>query len=111
MGDWSMRITLSMFLRAHDRFVLAGFFARSGKAGAASAIKNVVHQRGLTRPGDSGNNRHHAERKSYARDFEIIFLRAENGQRRPILLAPLGTHLDLHFAGDGMLRSASSDRA
>jgi len=31
---------------------VAGFFARAVKLGRQSAIKNVVHQRGLTRPGD-----------------------------------------------------------
>ncbi len=76
------------------------FLARAVKLARQRAIKNVIHQRGLARAGNSSHHRHHAERKSYVEILEIVFLRAENRQRRAIFLPPLGPHLDLHFAGD-----------
>src|SRR5258706_5350165 len=87
-------------LRAHDRFVLARLFARPIKLASKCAVKNVIDQRGFTRAGHSGNDSHDAERERYIEILEIVFFRAENSQRRAVLLPTLSTHLDLYPAGD-----------
>ena len=87
-------------LRARNRLVLAGFFARTVKLPGQRAIENVIDQRGFARTRDAGHHRHDAERKSHVEILEIVFFRAENGERRAVRLAALGTHLNLHSAGD-----------
>ena len=45
MGDWSMRMTLSMFSAPDDGFVVSGFFARAVQLAGECAIENVIDQR------------------------------------------------------------------
>ena len=54
----------------------------------------------LPEPETPVDNDHYAQRKSYIKILEIIFLRPKNREPCPILLTALRPHLDLHFARD-----------
>ncbi len=87
-------------LDSGDRLVLTGLFARTIEPLRQRAVEDVIHQRGFARAGHAGDNRHHAQREGDVEILEVVFRRAEDGDRIAVGVAALRTHLDLHFAGD-----------
>jgi hypothetical protein len=80
--------------------VLASFLSRAVKLTRQRTIQNVIHQRRFARAGNARHHRHHAQRESYIEILEIIFLRAQNRQRRAVFLPPLRPHLNRRSPGD-----------
>ena len=76
MGDWSMRMTLSIWSTPLMRLVLAGLFARAVELLGQRAIENVVDQGALAGAGDAGDDRHDAEREAGGEVLQIVAARA-----------------------------------
>ena len=68
-------------LDAGDGAMCAGLFHGTVKLRCEGAIENVVHERGFAGTGDAGDDGEQAERKSDVDIFQIIAVRAEDGER------------------------------
>ena len=77
-----------------------GFFPRAVKRLRERAIKNVIHQGRFAGTRNSSHHRDHAQREGDIKIFQIIFVRAQDGDARTVRLPPLWPHLDLDPARD-----------
>ena len=92
---------LVALIDAFDARVLAGHDARPVELVGEHRVEDRVDQRGLARPGNAGDDGHHAEREAHGEVLEVVLARADDFELLgPARLAPHGGHLDLAAAGD-----------
>ena len=63
MGDWSMRMTLSICSAPVSGFVRAGLFARAVDGLGERAVEDVVDEGAFAAAADAGDDGHDAERE------------------------------------------------
>ena len=80
MGDWSMRMTLSISVGAGESFVRAGFLARAIELLGEGAIEDVVHQSRFAGAGDAGHDRHDSQGEYDVEILQVIFARPKDGE-------------------------------
>ncbi len=80
MGDWSMRMTLSIWSCAGEGLVRAGFFARAVEIFGERAVENVVDEGAFAAAADAGDDGHDAERNADVDVLQIVFARAGDGE-------------------------------
>ena len=100
MGDWSMRITLSICSAPFERFVRAGLFARAVEGLGERAIENVVDERAFAAAADAGDDGHHAERNADGDVLQIVLARAVHGEPLAGERARLGAMQNARRAGE-----------
>src|SRR6266550_999042 len=87
-------------LRSGDGLVGAGFLAGTIELPGQRAVQDVIDQGRFAGAGNTGHNRHHAERKNNVEILEVVLARAQDGDGFPIRAAALGKHGDVLAPSD-----------
>src|SRR6266404_4078632 len=87
-------------LRSGDGFVGAGLFTGTIELPGECAVEDVIDQSRLAGAGDTGHNRHHAERKNNVEILEVVLARTEDADGFPVRTAALGKHGDVLASRD-----------